>query len=253
MRRRRRTRYTWFPQLGEVGEGGQANSTAGARIQFSWDASGDPGDVTIFPVLPDAVDEEPTDDTNDQLQNFLKQEYVLKRIVGKLHIALEPRAFDPSTLISTHCIVGAGFFVSRASGGGNDAQPIEGSTSTDRRLNYGPLNLSTTREPWIWRRTWALSIPNVSTSFASATSKVGDILAIGRFPNHNYGGSVADGPHIDAKVARRVGQDDRLFFAIQAIATDFAGTGTPVNYTDTAYIDCRYLGATRKAKQRSAF
>lgn len=254
MRRRRRTKYTWFPQLGTLG-GDPSTSTTNIELVYDVFANGDPGDVTIFPIIPDSAQEAPPADTA-QLQDFLTLEYILKRIVGKLHLYVQPRTLldTASTISSTVLLVGAGFFVARE----GDQQtgtafPIGATTAAERRLNYGPLALETTREPWIWRRTWMLGIPYFGT-LSGGTSKVTDQLAEGAtLPPHNYSGSVADGPHIDAKVARRVGQDDRLYFAIQGQAIEVVGTGTAASATFKGVLDVRMLGATRKPKQRSAF
>lgn len=253
MRRRRKTRYTWFPQLGDDGST-EDLSTTQFGVLVTHDTSGDPGEPTIVPLLPDAPSEEAANDLS-VLTSVLTQEYILKRIVGKIHIASEPRSLLSlaSNLQPTTVRYTAGIFVARADGGTNANNPVGATTAADARINYGPANLSTTREPWIWRRSWILGV-NYFNSFNQSTDFTTSGLALASFyPFNNLHGSVADGPHVDAKTARRVGNDDRLFFAVQAQALAVVGVNTPTTQQDKVFVDLRFLGAPRRPKSRSAF
>lgn len=171
-------------------------------------------------------------------------EYLLKRVVGKIYVSVSQIAGTQKGAI----LCAAGLFVARAENPAGDPGaedfPI-GARDVGVFADYAPLNTDTMREPWIWRRSWVLS-NQLSTLAAEIIS----------YPKTNVEyGSVADGPHIDAKTARRVKEGERLFFAVQARAF-------PVNHTTAgdsgdvtvhfAY-EVRALGALRKGHNRSAF
>lgn len=246
--RRHRRKYTWLPQLGF--QSGDPNlDTVVLPVSFGATLTdGAPGIVAIIPIVPDAPRETPGALT-DQLVDFVGNEWFLKRIVGKLHLTtsrINVTTGNSGNELPLDICIGAGFFVARA--GEDNINPIGAQTvAAANNSQYGPLNLATTREPWIWRRTWCLSPQILAAGVASETLG-------GFFPHNNYCGSVAEGSHIDAKTARRIGQDDRLYFAIQAMATQIGGGATTVAVSlPDAQLDVRILGALRRAKQRSAF
>ena len=228
--RRRRARYTWFPNIGFQGENPVDDFNGFPFTLTVPTATETLGSVSIFDLIPDFTQEEPTT-TDNNLSDFIGNEYILKRIVGKLFAS----AAESNAAGATDIILGAGFFVARADEIAPQT-PIGSSGGTDAILNYGPLNNHTIRHPWIWRRVWKLQNPASPIQTGLITTMAG--------------GSVMDGPHIDAKSARRVRQDERLFFAIQA---GNAGAGASQELTLGGYLDYRVLGALRKAKNRSAF
>jgi len=228
--RKRRTRYTWFPNIGFQGDD-EDNDFAGfpftVQVPNQANTLGVP---VITDLIPDFAAEQPTS-TDNNLSDFIGNEYILKRIVGKCFIA--PAESDSTA--ATDIIVAAGFFIARADEAAPQV-PIGSTGGLDIKLNYGPLNNQTTRHPWIWRRAWRLQNP-------ASPIQVGYITT-------GSGGSLQDGPHIDAKSVRRVRLDERLFFAVQA-----GNFGAAVSNTLdlSGYLDYRCLGALRKAKNRSAF
>lgn len=229
MRTRRRAKYTWFPNIGFQGSD-EENDLAG--FPFSVGVSATAGTITssVTELIPDFVHSQPST-SGDSLNEFIGNEYVLKRLVGKVFMSVNAQIGGPLTII-----VAAGFFVARAEEAAPQL-PIGTGTAADINLNYGPLNNQNIREPWLWRRAWQLRNPGESTS---------------RGLDGTYsGGSVLDGPHIDAKSARRIRQDERLFFSFAATHLDAfsAAQSTAI----TGYLDYRVLGALRKAKSRSAF
>lgn len=241
--RRRKRKYTWLPQLG-FQSGDPTTDTVVLPVSFGATLTdGAPGIVSIIPIVPDSPRETPGALT-DQLVDFVGNEWFLKRIVGKFAITTQAIVQNSGDEIPVDICYGAGFFVARA--GQNNVDPVGAQTvASANNAEYGPLNLSTTREPWIWRRTWMLS-PKSSTAGGQDSS--------GFYPRNNYLGSVAEGTHIDAKTARRIGQDDRLYFAVQAMVTNTAGGANVVQLTlPDAQLDVRILGALRRARQRSAF
>lgn len=255
MQRKSRTkqRFTWLPTLGTVGPTENDNSAGRAFfINVPEDGS---SDVIISPLTFDEPVEGDDLAVNTPLGTVLGNEYFIKRIVGKLFLENQGRrnvADDPSTIKSVLC--GAGFFIARASdsqAGGGPTVPIGAASLAERIENYSPLGEDTIREPWIWRRTWTLG----NVLMLNFLNEGQDTPPGALFPatNAEYG-SVLDGPHIDAKTARRVKQDERLYFA-------FGVRSWPAQDVVTAnepgvvrgYLDFRILGALRKARQGSSF
>lgn len=241
--RRRKTKYTWLPTLGTVGDATENDDSSGLQFSVTTALSGD-SSVLISAVTFD----EPRDADNTSLgtpmDDFLGSEYILKRIVGKVFAGVTQVGADaqpPAVLF------GAGFFVARAADSAqstNQLQPIGSQSLSERQENYSPLSVDAIRAPWIWRRTWILSnnlatpIQGNFTSFPPTTAQYG---------------SVMDGPHIDAKTGRRIGRDDRLWFVVAArnfpldLGTQDSGTLV------LGYLDYRLLGRMARAKNKSVF
>lgn len=259
--RRRKRKYTWFPQIGNQAADEVDDAVCLSISLLSTPLNGALSDVTIFPILPDVPAETPVGSgIAENLSTFIGNEYFLKRIVGRFTCSCSSYVYS-DTPQATQVILGAGFFIARAdhpsAGGALTAGPIASGTAAERKENYGPLHLETTREPWIWRRTWTMS-PGVLSAAVSGVRVWNQSSTnqgpSGNFPYNNLNGSVAEGSHIDARTARRVGQDDRLFFAVQQQVVTYCGTaGSAVYNFDDATLDVRILGALRRARNRSAF
>lgn len=157
-------------------------------------------------------------------------------------------------------LVAAGFFVARANdsgSGGGESTPIGSASLQETNDNYSPLYATTVREPWIWRRTWMLGNPSelgFAQAFINNNTGVGQtLLGTSSFPPTTaHYGSVSDGAHIDAKTARRVTQDERLWFAVSAVRFPI-GTVTVENPNLRGYLDVRLLAGLRKAHNRGVF
>lgn len=233
MRRKTRQRYTWFPNLGFQGTNPEDDFNG-----FPWsltvpNTSGELSDALLFQLIPDFNPEEP--DASNNLSDFIGNEYILKRIVGKLFASFGGNgAAAPISII-----LGVGFFIARTEADNADVPIGAQIDAAHRKLNYGVLNNQNIREPWIWRRTWMLKDRDNNPS------------GVGPGLDGTYaGGSLQDGPHIDAKSARRVRTDERVFVSIQA--GNHGATAAATGQVD-GYLDYRLLGALRKAKNRSAF
>jgi len=262
--RRRRTRGTWFPIIGT----GEVAATAPALRSFvgAFGAASATPFTLISPVTFDVPQEGGTLDNEDSLSDIIGSEYVLQRIVGKSFIHRNVAVQDVNGNDNEPPIlVGVGFFVARAndaaSGGGEDT-PIGSATAAERQDNYSVLGIKTTREPWIWRRTWILgsagSNRGVTGTFNSRSAAVGAgaLAGAGSYPaSTTLYGSVADGPHIDSRVKRRVSQDNRLWVAVTAqpfpIGTETGALAD--NLSIQGALELRIYGSLRKARQTSAF
>lgn len=258
MRKRRKFRGTWLPVRGQEYPVDSNQSTT--ALTFDLDLS--PGEVTtaVFPVLYDSPQEpEQLSETAAGLNDIVGNEYVLRRIVGKFFCSYSGGIeWDPEQEIPgpRAAICTAGFFVARAGDVASDVNsPIGGSSLWQR--DYNPLDINCIREPWIWRRSWMLGNPAwLWRTYQLANSELGggwgvwgDTYTV----NNSQYGSVADGPHIDAKTVRRVGQDDRLWIAISAHAVPLQqDSWTGANSVRCTW-DIRAFGALRKARNRGNF
>lgn len=283
-RRRRRTKYTWLPPIGEAGGQGtglppRINDDVG--FDFVINATADPNfqetSVAIAPLVFDAPYETSSvlgtagvaSDT--PLGWFLNNEYILRRIVGNVFLTIDSR--QTAVEAPSAALVACGFFVGRADDTRADVdQPIGSSeglldavaSSKGAIFNYSPLSPTTAREPWIWRRTWILSpwgsgIRNGSNQ-PLAPSGANNLATLvdgggGYFPptNVHYPDDKTN-HYIDAKTARRVRQDERLWFVVAARAWGLhQGITNSDDLLLKGHCDLRFLGAARKARQRGTF
>jgi len=242
MARRRRTKYTWLPNTGTGGPVADVQDSTNGR-DFGELVS--PQDGTTAVAILDLLVDEPSEEiVTGPIGPIIGSEYFLKRVVGKIFIGNNQQELN----ITPAVLVGFGIFVARAedvdSGGPN--LPIGALTQAQAVDNYSPLRQETVREPWVWRRTWILS--NLQAPGASLVNGAMNFPA-----NNTDYGSVLDGAHIDAKTARRISQDDRLFAVLAVRNYPLNTIATQAGGSVRAYIDYRALGALRKARNRSAF
>jgi len=230
--RRRRTRYTWFPVLGTDFEDPD-RTLAGFPFNIGAPTTEGLGPVFLTPLIADNQQEIATTN-NDNLVDFVGSDYFLKRIVGKIYAFASGNAGSPPTVN-----FGAGIFIARKDSTNNDT-PLGSSAGTEADVNFGVLDAANMREPWIWRRTWQLRVGGATADFAG-----------GGLQSTYQAGSVLDGPHVDARTARRVRNDERLWLSLQAATVLIDGATDPANID--GWVDLRFLGALRKSKNRSAF
>lgn len=265
--RRGRRKYTWFPVIG-TGDGDIGIDNINGRV-FQVDMGVDKTTtVLIAPLIPDVPMEGDSinPDAPGQLVQAIGQEYLLERIVGKILIGVRGgREADlfPTTISTV--LVGAGIFVARANDadvGGGVNTPIGSATAAERQENYSPLAEECIREPWIWRRIWLLGNPatDMRGGYSPSTGLIAQEKHTVFPPTTAHYGSVMDGPHIDAKSNRRIGNDDRLWLAIAATNWESADGSTV--YPDASsgsqlflagYIDYRILGRLVRARGKSSF
>lgn len=258
--RRRRRRGTWFPNIGsQIGE--SLENYQGRQFNIAPANGG--GIVTgILPLTFDTPFEGDRVSTGvDSLSDLIGGEYTLLRIVGKLFARYTNESLAAANPTGQACYLTCGFFVARANdeavGGGEDT-PIGSATEAERRDNYSPLEVDTVREPWIWRRSWILGLQGRQPGFSNAVVPFQAVTNpdLASWPSTTVAyGSVHDGGHIDSRVKRRIGNDDRLWFGISAANFPFGTTTTGgVNQTlITGALDYRIFGSLRKARGKSAF
>jgi len=282
-RRRRKTKYTWLPSDGTLitSDLGGGNTLEQQLLAFSgsFDITSGISDGFVSNVIAD-FPRSNEDSANESLADVIGSEYFLKRIVGKVFVEANVQAIGQDQFIAPQdapsFLLTFGFFVApyayEATGptvGLPDiARPV-GTLPTADLANapaYNPQLTGTAREPWIWRRSWLL---NPFGNLWPRTGTVADPFENGirlnanqqggaaSFPpNNSWYPGVLDGPHIDAKTARRIRKHERLWLA-------FAGAQYPEGVTLDSdkfqkatmrfVCDVRTLGALRKARNRSSF
>lgn len=267
-RRRRKAKVTWFPNLGSAPVIEGVESFSQLKFQLTLAPQGDPA-TAVSPITHDAPKEGADIGPTDQLSDVLGNEYLVKRIVGKCFLAAaQPEDDDPAARFPKVVLIACGFFVARANdsnSGGGLSTPIGSASSAELSDNYGVLSLETVREPWMWRRAWILSTGRTiappgaqNTPFGVATRPVfGNMVGGAPTTNIDYG-SALDGPHFDVKSARRIRQDERLWFAVSARVLDneFIGAPAPNRTAEnmvTGILDYRVLGQLRRAKNSGNF
>lgn len=252
--RRRKTKYTWLPQLGFQASTAEMDSVILPVSINAAALNGDPSDPNIFAIIPDAPKETAASAFDEHLSDYVGSEYTLRRIVGNIFFSA-PHYVNTTNPQATQVAICAGFFVARVDAGDPSAiVPIGATSAALRRQNYGPVHVQTTREPWIWRRTWMMSPLTMTAAGAqNYLISAGDGFA-GTYPLNNYLGSVAEGSKVDAKTIRRIRGDERLFFSVQAVVLEAKGTiGSATVSFPNGSMDLRFLGALRRARGKGAF
>lgn len=236
-----------MPTLGGNSVSGDNHYTTsffGGVIGLDGQALG-PQDLYVTPIVPDET-QFVGDFVPDQgsLADFTSgQDWLCKRIVGKLFVGMHQHENTTSGGTPPYAIIGAGFYVGRADDANQDVPDTNNS-------EIDPLALKNVRQPWMWRRTWFLS--NAS---ANPTAAFPD-LAWSHLDNGALASSL-DGPHIDIKVARRIRREERLWFVINGYGLSDMSANTDGDWSvpgqASFLLDYRVLGAMRKSNNRSTF
>lgn len=228
---RRKPRVVWLPVYGDnaYGESGGIQSSIGIRFSA-------PQTLPATGITVDAVGitwdggssvsaAQGFGSSDHSLADFTQgSSYRLRRIVGKFWCDL----WSANVGNVTCAKVGFGFIVGRAD--------PNGALQTDFQ-QVNPLFQDSADDPWIWRRTWLLS-----------PSGYGNNAPFGRFPQTNVAyGSVADGPHIDAKTARVIGPDERLVAVMASQIVQTSDDQVPTQSIQlNGYLDYRILASMRQ-------
>lgn len=207
--RRRAPRVVWLPpdRFNRLGvSGGATTGLQNGLAVFNVDVPGGPGGSATG-LIPLVQDFQPdiTLLTTGTLADYAQSAYRLRRVVGKIFVTctqLESQGLPPQVQVT------AGLIVLRINPDDPTGQPLVVNQNV-----YSTQMLQNWTDPWIWRRTWIIG--NLPQAGATPGSPF--------FPesNANYGGGVMDGPHVDAKTARIVGPEERLFLVVTG--TVFSG------------------------------
>lgn len=264
MRRKRRSRGTWFPVLGTgVGEDDSVSGLAGS-IPINADGT---SNIVISPLTFDDPQEDTEATRESQLTEFIGQEYILHSVIGNLLASRTALASGNTNSFATPAVLlVGGLFVARSAddtGQTTDSLPIGATTLAELRVNYSPLSGQTIREPWIWRRAWILGrTPKVNSATGNVLADTGQGAVPFRegfygdgFPPTTAGYSgLQSGPFFKTKTRRRVRQDERLWLALGAMTYPL-GMNVPggIDLAVDFYLDYRIYGQLVRAHNRSAF
>lgn len=234
-RRRRKRQVNWFPVQFEETTG-ESGAFTGVQFEIPVEANGEFG-LGVFPLTFDKPKEAAQfiADPDTSLADAIGSGYILRRLVGKLHMAMSQFQDEDPNFYAKSALVGAGFLVARADGTGQS--PVA--------ADYNPLSPNTMREPWIWRRTWFLS--------NALNAPTDEIPWYQVFPvSVQNQASGLDSGHIDAKTIRKVVDDNRLWFSIATLGwpeTNPQSFGGNVG----GWLDLRILGSLVRGRQQGAF
>jgi len=245
MRRRRRRRFYWLPNLGIQGAtgGGLVAQTEIMSHDFLTALVQTNGGVTT--AITDVTFDDPRGanlaDTavTTPMAEFLRSGYMLRRVVGNLFVhpivTSSPEGYSAA-------IVTFAMFVARADEATDNIAPIGSLTGPEQTQNYDPTHNDNVREPYLFRRTWILGTPFTTTG--DGTNK---------FPTTNAGyGSAYEGTFVDQKTLRRVDGDNRLW-AVLSARNYPVGAAHTSTVSIRAHFDFRYLGRPISTAKRGAF
>lgn len=171
----------------------------------------------------------------ETLADIYSSGYRLRRIVGKIFCELAQPGVAVGDLPTV--LITAGIIVLRVDPGG---QPLQAATPQA----YDPQAINQWADPYVWRRTWKLGVFSEEIALGNAT-----------WPENNYQcGSVMDGPHVDAKTARVLGREERLFLVVSALCTASPSGGGAGHFQAVITWDLRFVGSmrTQQGNRRNA-
>jgi len=165
--------------------------------------------------------------------------YRLRRLVGKIFAHTVRDGGDDYAAVPALVDYASGFMVCRTDESGNAVTDF---------THVNPLHMDSANDPWIWRRRWILSTsPHSPTwNYYAAVGPTSQVLA--KYPNSTEQlGSVLDGPHIDAKTARIIHQEERLYW-VNAARTLGYTLGSPGDLEPVylhGLLDCRAVASLK--------
>lgn len=221
--RRKKPRVVWLPadinnRLGEAPLAATNDHQSSTIIHiFTGNPLGDPPVTEEIPIVKDFFGQATGMLTNvdSSLADIEQTGYRLRRIVGKLSFSVQQGAAqvaaDPTLFHIT-----AGFIIRRTQDDGTSFASLS-TNGSDIRVS----SLDAQMDPWIWRRSWNLT----DKGQLGAPTDINSLS----FPSSNdqYGGGNLDGPHVDAKTARVVGPEERLFLSVTVEGVNGSSQAAP--------------------------
>lgn len=238
-RRRRKTRVTWLPNTGTPYSGtftpGEQSCFIEQNIGFALGGGNDP--TLEIPLVLDNQNNILAAGSMLQYQQQTLAEdisygYRLRRIVGEMFVGVSiPSGGDPAASPPA-VVVGAGLMVRRVDEQNNSV--VAGEQLT-------PLAISQVTDPWIWRRTWLLGVGGSAPGTNPGDAAMRALMA--SLPQFNFlsAQSSLSGTHVDAKTARRISREERLFldFSVRSVGGELASVA---NLSFYCLFDYRVLG-----------
>lgn len=264
MRRRfrRKPRVVWLRPTGTVRDPGEAApgdafEQLGAIVLDSTPVTVGAGGIPTIEI-PLVVDQPPSETFAGAplsvlqaagLNQTIEYGYRLRRVVGAIHLACSSQDLTVQDNNFSGVLVTAGLIVRR----------VESDTGTALApgIDVNPALITNWSDPWIWRRTWVL------TTDANSPRDINENILnrLGRFGftvfpyTTDHYGDIRSGPHVDAKTARRIGPEERLFLDISFIGLPLnQGPGVQQTLNVSGVIDLRCLATvfTNSGNRRNA-
>jgi len=237
-RRTRRPTVVWLPvdlenRIGQAGAATDGFNNSGFQIGITTAPAGTQA-TAVWPVVKDNPQAGNIAASSSTLADLEGSSYRLRRVVGKIFV--QPNQVPSSELSqndTTTWMVTCGLIVLGVE--------FDGTTLNPSALAYDVQALNSTRDPWIWRRSWVLT--NTLGAAGLDVAEPGSRPLLFPSSNAEYG-SAPDGPHIDAKTARVIGNEERLFFVASAVGLD--GQAQGAEQVIAIFGEVRVLASMRK-------
>lgn len=231
--RRRRPRYTWFPNLGidTFGTGETDTKLSGTNFSLNLAPAGDAFAKVTLPLTFDQPIDEAQAPAATRLSALQGAAWFLRRVVGNIQIArgfLETQG-DPQ---QPALLVGAALAV----------VPWDEFSNTPE-ADVNPLLAVDIREPWIWRKTCILGRQVINPAFSTNVGA----NAMLTFPVNSSFYPQSRFEYVDQKTLRRISGDERLCLIV-SIAALTSANHTPNTDGIFGYFDYRLLGGLRKER-----
>lgn len=227
MRRKTRPRVIWLPgdPFFSVDAAALGHSTINVARNVVTALSPGITNTIVAPCVKD-LPQNPLTPTNS-LADIESSGYRLRRIVGSIWVNADQATVDDGRA----AIATAGFIVLRV----DDATGLPLSPAAND--SYNTDIIENQGDPWIWRRSWRIENGLSTTPLAGSNAANG---AQGDFLGGNF-----DGPHVDAKTARVIAQEERLFLCLSTTVIN-AGSGVQGDDFQSNWVwNCRYLASMR--------
>jgi len=227
--RKRKPRVVWLPL--DAGNSPTNVATSGWQV-------GGGGSLSVSGLAPTAAKEfplvidQPADPAVSTLSDLENSGYRLRRVVGKIFVVGDD--LDEESGIAAIGVT-AGLIIRRVDQTGTSLAAQLGVN----QAQASPSEIENWTDPWLWRRSWFLNNPSIGFGVTL-------VQPIGLPPWHNIlQGSALDGPHVDAKTARIVGPEERLFLDISVTALVGADGQSELTNETTVFWDLRVLGSMK--------
>lgn len=242
-RRRRKPRVVWLPQS-TVGQTDFATTQISTWHSTSIVAGNTIGDVAGVEVpLVNDFGIPNIENPATSLADIESSGYRLRRIVGNLYILAAGQTEGNQNVYG----VTAGIIVRRSTQGTGGSQ-----AATVGFDQIRPDCVHNQLDPWVWRRTWVLQDQQQVSTFEEVLGGADDIIQTGNslntsmLPGANFGWQYpgpTQGPNVDQKTARIIGQEERLFLDVSV--TTFVVQEAVATHSLALFWDFRVLGSMR--------
>lgn len=245
-RRTRRPKVVWLPNSNTERLGVSGVATSGIQSGFFETAvvvgPGAVRGLMFHSIIPVVKDDDQVLTGPVTLADIESSGYRLRRIVGKIFVECDQDANQSITGETRNIAVTCGFIVLKV-------VRETGAPINANQTDYSPATLDGIGDPWIWQRTWCVG--------RQKPADAPGIDGFSQFPQNNvfqYGGGVLDGPHIDAKTARVISAEERLFLVVTATALDgdAGSVAEPPVIIVTGHLRCLASMRTNSGNRRNA-